>query len=110
MKKFLTALTTAGVLTAVVLAPATVMADEGTKEVTECTTGAYGQQTCVTKTVKCTTGAYGSQNCTTVETKDERVLGEKKHTPVDSGIAENIMFAVAGLTVLSGASLAYSRK
>lgn len=71
---------------------------------------AVSADTVETKT-ECTTGSYGQQTCKTVEVKkDDRVLGETTpHKPVDSGLAENIMFAAAGIMAVSVAGLAYSR-
>lgn len=53
--------------------------------------------------VECTTGAYGQQTCKTVV-----IPKEIKHEPVKAGIAQNVMLAVAGLFVVSSAGYLYS--
>lgn len=61
--------------------------------------------------VECTTGAYGQQTCKTVEVK--KVLGEttiKTHETKDAGLAENIMLMTVGLMVISGAGVVYAHR
>lgn len=93
MKNLLTILTIAGAL---LIAPVTVSAD--TSETVE-------------KKVECTTGAYGQQTCKTVEVK--KVLGEttpKKHETKNAGVAENIMFATLGMLAVSTAGVVYAKR
>ncbi|MEO8581655.1 MAG: hypothetical protein ABI425_03670 [Patescibacteria group bacterium] len=51
---------------------------------------------------ECTTGAYGQQTC-------KNVPVEKVHPPIAAGLGDNIVFAVAALFVLSAAGYTYSK-
>lgn len=60
--------------------------------------------------IECTTGSYGQQTCKTVVI--ERVSspsGKPAHEVVNSGIAENIMFAIFGVFVVSSVGYGYSK-
>lgn len=98
-----TQLTAAAMVSAVMLVtPAGVQADG---------TPTPSPKTIVETRQECTTGAYGQQTCKTVEYK--RVLGEttpKKAEVKEAGAAENILFAALGLMTLSAAGFVYSRQ
>lgn len=60
--------------------------------------------------VECTTGAYGQQNCKTVVVDRVASPSDKPaHKVVNSGLAENIIFALFGLLILSSFGYTYSR-
>jgi hypothetical protein len=58
--------------------------------------------------VECTTGAYGQQTCKTVVVTRE-ASAPAEHKVVNSGVAENIVFAMLALFVISSAGYAYSK-
>ena len=106
MKKIVIATTLLLLLTIV----PSVSASDGATERTECTTGAYGQQTCTTTKIECTTGAYGQQNCQTVD-EVKKVLGAKTtHEVVDSGIEDLVPLASLAMLGLSSFGLAFVKK
>ena len=60
--------------------------------------------------VECTTGAYGQQTCkTVVVAKEASPEGRPKHEVVNSGIQENIIMALVAVFILSGFGYTYSK-
>lgn len=60
--------------------------------------------------VECTTGAYGQQTCKTVLV--DRIAspsGVPAHQVVNTGIAENIVFTILGVFILSTFGYTYSK-
>ena len=60
---------------------------------------------------ECTTGAYGQQTCKTVEVK--KVLGEttlKKAEVKQAGVEDTILFAALGLMAISAYGFVYAKQ
>ncbi len=102
----LTTLTTAVVMSAVIaLTPAGVRADTATASPSPTPTPKVETRT------ECTTGAYGQQTCKTVEVK--KVLGEttpKKAEVKQAGVEDTILFAALGLMAISAYGFVYAKQ
>lgn len=89
-------------LAGILFAASSVQADGVTPTATVTPTTTPVQET----RVECTTGAYGQQTCKTVVVEK---TGPKKHEVVNSGLEENIVFALVIGFALSAAGYQFSK-